>query len=81
MSFAVAAAPEELVKALTGYPLARDRSFARSKRIYVWACLVTSVGFSTAENFGYVFAAPSSEPMLRCDGVMGIGQWCAALRR
>lgn len=65
MAFAVAAAPEELVKALTGYPLARDRSFLSSKRIYVWACLVTSVGFSTAENFGYVFSVPSSEVGLR----------------
>jgi len=65
MAFAVAAAPEELMKALTAHPLARDRSFATSKRIYVWACLVTSIGFSTAENFGYVFAIPSSELGLR----------------
>jgi hypothetical protein len=76
MAFAVAAAPEELVKALTGYPLARDRSLAWSKRIYVWACLSASIGFSTAENFGYVFSVPSSElgmrigryprPLLKC---------------
>lgn len=65
MAFAVAAAPEELMKAITGYPLASDRSLASSKRIYVWACLVASVGFSTSENFGYVFSVPSSELGMR----------------